>query len=370
VKRRREKYFRDHPAGRIDDFYEEQPPLCHDAWVTSIFEPAVPALRNTDGEVLVETRVSFHVDDAGLLVRALGAAEADGVTRTDDGEWAWSGKNAAGNPTSLGTMTLHEEAFALEANSVERGSRGRALVERLAGSAIHHRVTTHEDLRRKVMEGVTARVLGREEGPDSRHESSGPTLDPDVAEALVADHYARHYRAWIDEPVPALDGATPSEASKLPGLRARLEALLHGLEGMYEAALKEGQPAYDPSWMWDELDLDLGVAKAHPPPLAHERVAERVPGSAEVSRGVAERLRVAPGFEDASTLLGEEEFRGDLELQRFLRVERGSANDSSQEGAVASPYLRLMVNFDPQGVLGRRRALVHAGAHGCGCRGR
>src|ERR1019366_7897981 len=85
---------------------------------------------------------------------------------------------------------------------------------------------------------------------------------------------------------------------------------------------------------------------SYPPPLAHERVAERVPGSAEVSRAAAERLRKDAGFEDASTVLGEDELGADLELQRFLRVERVSANDSGGGGAVAAPYLRLMVNFD------------------------
>jgi hypothetical protein len=32
-------------------------------------------------------------------------------------------------------------------------------------------------------------------------ERAAATLDPDVAEALVKEHYAEHYRAWIDEPV-------------------------------------------------------------------------------------------------------------------------------------------------------------------------
>ena len=346
VKQRRDDFFRDEPAGAIDDFYKELPPLFHEVWATSIFEPAVPELKNTDGESMVVTRASFHVDDVGALVRALDGAEADGITTGNDGAWAWAGDNAAGTLTSLGTMTLQGETLVLETNSVERGARGRALVERLAGRAVRHRATTHEDLRRRVMESVTARALGREDPHDSKESSSGRKLDPDVAEALVAEYYARHYRAWIDEPVPSLDGRTPREASKLPALRSRLEGLIHGLEGMYENALKEGEPAYDPSWMWDELDLDDGVDTSYPPPLAHERVAERVPGSAEVSRAAAERLRKDAGFEDASTVLGEDELGADLELQRFLRVERVSANDSGGGGAVAAPYLRLMVNFD------------------------
>jgi hypothetical protein len=352
AKQEREEFFRDDPSGSLDDFYKELPPFFHDAWVSSIFEPAVPELANTDGEPMVVTRVSFHVDDDAALVRALDGAEAHGITMSEEGAWAWAGNNAAERLTSLGTMELEGETLALEANSVERAARGRALLERLAGSAIRHRATTHEDLRRRVMESVTARILGREDPNGTRRESSRPRLDPDVAEALVAEHYARHYRAWVDEPVPALDGRTPREASRLPALRSRLEELIHDLEGMYENALKDGVPAYDPSWMWEELDLDNEVGKSHPPPLAHERVAERVPGSAQMSHAVAERLRRDPAFEDASTVLGEDEFRADLELQRFLRLERGSANETGEEGAMAAPYLRLMVNFD----LHRRKA--------------
>jgi hypothetical protein len=352
VKQHREKFFRDDPSGSLDDFYKELPPYFHDAWVSSIFEPAVPELRNTDGEPMVVTRVSFRVDDAAVLVRTLDGAEVDGITKSESGAWAWAGSNPEGEPRSLGTMELYGETFALETNSVERGARGRALLERLAGSAIRHRATTHEDLRRRVVESVTAHALGREDPNESRQEASEKRLDPGVAEALVAEHYARHYRAWIDEPVPALDGHTPREASTLSSLRPRLEELIRGLEGMYESALKDGAPAYDPSWMWEELDLDTEVDKSHPPPLAHERVAERVPGTAEVSRAVAERLRKHAGVDDAWTVLGEDEIRADLELQRFLRVERGSANESGGEGAVATPYLRLMVNFD----LHRRKA--------------
>jgi hypothetical protein len=54
------------------------PPLFHQAWLTSIFAPAIPELRNTDGEPTVLTRVSFHARDADAVVRALDAANDRG----------------------------------------------------------------------------------------------------------------------------------------------------------------------------------------------------------------------------------------------------------------------------------------------------
>jgi hypothetical protein len=109
---------------------------------------------------------------------------------------------------------------------------------------------------------------------------------------------------------------------------------------MYQRSVKMGHPAYDPSWMWAELGLEERAAPGHPPPLAHERMAALVPGSGEVCRTVAERLRREPGFDDASTIVGEEAFRPSLDLQRFLREQR------AVPGAALGPLMRLAVNFE------------------------
>jgi hypothetical protein len=55
--------------------------------------------------------------------------------------------------------------------------------------------------------------------------------------------------------VPALSGRTPRQAAADATLRPLVVELVRGLEGMYERALRERQPAYDPSWMWGELGL-------------------------------------------------------------------------------------------------------------------
>jgi hypothetical protein len=88
--------------------------------------------------------------------------------------------------------------------------------------------------------------------------------------------------------------------------------------------------------MWAELGLVDGEAARHPPPLAHERVAEDVPGSGELARAMAERLRRAPGFDDSTTTFSREAEAVDLEVQRFVRA----------DGAAAAPYVRLMVNVE------------------------
>ena len=78
VKKYRGEFLSANPRASIDAFYKLTPPFFHDAWITSIFEPAVPKLANTDGEELVVTRVSFDVDDKDALARAFAAGEHAG----------------------------------------------------------------------------------------------------------------------------------------------------------------------------------------------------------------------------------------------------------------------------------------------------
>jgi hypothetical protein len=68
--------------------------------------------------------------------------------------------------------------------------------------------------------------------------------------------YDEHYRGWLDEPIPALDGKTPREAVRTKRGRERVAELLREIENMGERDRLEGRPAYDPGWMWEELGLD------------------------------------------------------------------------------------------------------------------
>src|SRR5262249_18027572 len=90
------------------------------------------------------------------------------------------------------------------------------------------------------------------------------------------------------------------------------------------------------SWMWAELGLRDDDDARYPPPLAYERVAGSVAGSADLVKAVAERIRKAPGFDDASTVMPPEAEATELDIQRFVRA----------EGAAATPYLRMMIDHE------------------------
>ncbi len=332
VTRHRAEFRRENPRAPELEFWKEMPPFFHSAWVSAILNPPLPTLKTTDGEDVVWTRVHFDVLDAYRLPALL-----DGIAgfERDGDQWHWSGTNVAGKEISLGQAKIKDQALVLETMSAERSQRGRGLLEGAAGDAIRHRATTHED------PTVSIREALRKGEVQASAAQCKEELPRELVEDLTLDHYARYYRKWLDEPVPALDDRTPRDAARDAAYQARVAELIHGLEGLYQGALRADQPAYDPSWMWEELGLSE-AAPAHPPPLAHERFADAVPGLAELRQQVAERLRKRPGFDDASSLTTPDDITADLDLQRFVR-------DHSPEQAAGislAAHLPWMLDFE------------------------
>jgi hypothetical protein len=323
-------------------FYADLPLLFHEVWVGSLLEPRIPVVHNTDGEPLLITRVHFEVRDQARLESVLDA-QAE-LSRADD-RWSWSGKNAKGAVVSLGSFELEKGTLVLEANSKERAERGMQLLSE-AGDAVSHRATTHEDPERSVRDGVKAQALGKI-AFGAPPEEKAPKIPPAIAEALVLDHYAKHYRSWIDEPVPALDGETPRAAAKKPAMRARVVELIQGLESMYQQSLRKAHPAYDPSWMWAELGLKAQAEKL-PPPLPHERLGQFIDGAEKVIVEVAEAVRGRPGFDDTSSVLHRDACRESLDIRRLLKEHEAvadSADGPSWQGRELTPYVDLALNF-------------------------
>jgi hypothetical protein len=333
----RAHYLDHHPGVDLDTFYKTMPPLFHEVWAGSFLQASVPDLRTTDGEEMIATTVRFDIMNGAALVRALdGHPELERGPADASEIWEWSGPNREGKPTVFGNIVREGDRLVLETQSVERAARGRAMLEALDGELLRHRETSHENLRRALQDHIRAKYLSGKADVDDDGDAPPSALPPDVNEALVLGHYASYYRTWIDEPVPALDGATPRQAAADPELRGRAVELIQTLIAGYQHDLRHRQPAYDPSWMWAELGLVDHDAIRHPPPMVHERVAQTIAGTAELARSVAARVRGASGFDEATTVLSADDEAVDLEIQRFVRT----------GGSAAAPYLRLMIDFE------------------------
>ena len=71
---------------------------------------------------------------------------------------------------------------------------------------------------------------------------------------IQREFYEKHYREWLDVPVPALGHRTPREAAGIKKLRARLVALVEGIEVQAARDAKAGG-GFDVSYLRRELGL-------------------------------------------------------------------------------------------------------------------
>ena len=88
-----------------------------------------------------------------------------------------------------------------------------------------------------------------------RRLSLSSTTSDDSSAALTGQFYEEHYRKWLDEPLPALNGRTPREAAGAKSSRDKLVSLLKAMENMSERDRQAGRPSYGFGWMWEELGV-------------------------------------------------------------------------------------------------------------------
>ena len=231
-------------------FFKSIGMVFHDLWLELVARRPLPTSVTAEGDEVVLCRAVFDVRDRAALEAAL--ANHPELERQDDGSYAWLAEKAdeAGFRRGFGTFVLEKGRVALETMSRQRAERGRALLEAAAGPAVAYRATSSESV---------ARALDRRRArPGARDRRPARPVDevpPEVAAEIVQAFYERHYRGWLDEPLPALGGRTPREAAGLKSARPKLIALLKDMENLSARERLEGRPAYDFGWMWGELGL-------------------------------------------------------------------------------------------------------------------
>ena len=187
---------------------------------------APPRFTNTDGDDLLLITDHFEFDavvrhqvEAGLLSMEGARLEerTDTITRI-----AFVRQRSENNVTVVGHAALTNVALTLETNSVQRADRMRRLVENSCDALLRR--------------GTRDRMDPRHARQDS-HEDPYPE-PPDAAE-VVRSFKERHYRDWVDEALPGLNGQTPRQAMGSAAGRQRVDVLLKEMENM-EGRLPEG----------------------------------------------------------------------------------------------------------------------------------
>jgi len=229
-----------------------------------VLDPIRPALVTSDGDTIELTTVRYPLKP-GADRKALGdgIAAIPGFHEADDGHWDWAGPPATPTPddasegaerlmmllpdgsVSLGIVEFEGNWLKLETNSPQRAERARALLEPVIGPFVGEAVVEV-----KTLDEIAASQPANEEPP--------PLADLSAEEErkFVHDTLDRHYRAVLDQPVPALGDVSPRESARTTEGRERLVGWLKGLENS-NARLEPGSAiaSYDARWLWEELGV-------------------------------------------------------------------------------------------------------------------
>jgi hypothetical protein len=231
-----------------------------------IVNRAAPQVTNSDGEDIEFMRLVYRlaegVTPAQVLAALDQASELNAVSATF---WNWletenrtrknrkaSGTNKLGLITKtddgsivLGTIELKSKTLELCVNSETRADRGRRMLEPLLNGLVGAPLVERQTL---------DQVLSEQD----EHGSSFAMqeLPSDEQCRIVHEAMDRHYRAQLDQPVPALGNISPRKAAKSKKGRDKLVVWLKLLENQTaKHAPEHPMSSYDVTWMWRELGL-------------------------------------------------------------------------------------------------------------------
>lgn len=179
----------------------------------------------------------------------------------------------AGGPVVLGRVLLGQSHCRLESMGRERLTRLRRQFEKALGGRARFVSERCDDLTPKSMENETPPNLAII--PPKLLEQPGKLVIGSTRielpqrgaslEEVEAQQLARHYREFLENPVPALDGHTPEEAARDPAWRPKLIRLMKGWVRQHdERNLRSGRND-DINWMLRELGLAEIIFDPPPP---------------------------------------------------------------------------------------------------------
>lgn len=210
-----------------------------------IRSPRLPQLANTDGEPLVPTTLYFELlaspaeafeklqslSPGSTREELLSEARRDeaGDLRSVTLHWLRKGKreHKGLEDTILARIDIDGDRLATFVNSSRRAKAVREEIESRLGDRVCFRTAKIESLEKALEERRNRPETAKERR--SREENARLNALPEVQERL-REMAAAHWKAWVDEKIPALDHQTPREAATTPAGRERLEALLRDFE--------------------------------------------------------------------------------------------------------------------------------------------
>ncbi|MEW6408281.1 MAG: SEC-C metal-binding domain-containing protein [Patescibacteria group bacterium] len=97
------------------------------------------------------------------------------------------------------------------------------------------------------------------EHKDEEVSSSQDEVSLEIADQIAKDFLKKHYKKWLDMPIPMLDNLTPREAAKQKTAKGKLVELLKLMENRRERGAREDSQL-NPEWVdIEKIKKELGV---------------------------------------------------------------------------------------------------------------
>ena len=141
---------------------------------------------------------------------------------------------------------MSDTALMLDTNSMERATRGGAMLAEHLGDLVGPPLTITQSLEQALQEAASDFLPAQAKLP----------LSPAESGDVIRQTLDQHYRHVLKSPVPMLDGKSPKQAIRSKSGRRMTAEWLKYLENQIaHQAANDTMPAYDFSWMWEELKL-------------------------------------------------------------------------------------------------------------------
>lgn len=160
---------------------------------------------------------------------------------------------------SLGTLKLCPDCLIVEILSRQKFEFAKGIMEKHFGSLVELVDETIEDLSEGLEERLSESqdLAAREDdGYDYyEQEKEDEDIPPEIQQKILERFYRKHYTNFLNDPIPALNGLTPRQASNDLEMRERLLDLMKG--HLYHLSLntREKGIKLDIDWVLEELGL-------------------------------------------------------------------------------------------------------------------
>jgi len=217
----------------------------HDAQIRDLFLALYaaafnpPALTNTDGDPLALHTLHYDIPNAREAFDALchlSAPESKeslliDATFAESGELAavtipWirleTSEGDASSNTVLGNILIDEATMTIDVNSEKRAQAIRDIIAASMGDKAQFKTS--------ILKSLSAPPEDEADRDDDLNAPHGTAMQDPVVREHMEKMFFAHWKNWVDEALPALNGETPRKAATSPDGREKVEALLREVE--------------------------------------------------------------------------------------------------------------------------------------------